>query len=237
MARSTRDTASHRSFLPMNSAYSPLEGTTDPTSAPLALPTDEMRRAGYQVVDMLVEHFAGMRDKPVTRLTDRPQIEALIGGDFAERPTPLPDLLRELDERVFRYMGLTTHPRFFAFVPSPSNYVSALGDALAAGYNSFLGNWLEAFGPGRVEEVTIDWLRRLCGLPSTGGGLFVSGGSVANLTGLAIARRARLPIASAPARRLAVAYCSDQTHSCIERAFRLMGFARDQLVRIASNEN
>ena len=44
-----------------------------------------------------------------------------------------------------------------------------LGDALAAGYNSFLGNRLEAFGPTHLEEVTVDWLRRLCGLPETAG--------------------------------------------------------------------
>jgi glutamate/tyrosine decarboxylase-like PLP-dependent enzyme len=201
----------------------------------LALPADEMRRLGYQVVDMLVEHFATMRDKPVTRTLDAAQIAALLDGDLPEKPTPFAELLGELDQRVFRHMGLTTHPRFFAFVPSPSNYISALGDALAAGYNAFLGNRLEAAGPSRIEEVTVDWLRRLCGLPDTAGGLFVSGGSVANLTGLAVARQVKLPIASAPARRLAVAFCSDQTHSCIERAMRLMGFARDQLVRIASD--
>jgi len=196
-----------------------------------------MRRLGYQVVDMLVEHFAAMRDKPVTRLPAGDEAKSLLAEEFPEEPAAFDALLRDLDERVFRYMGLTTHPRFFAFVPSPSNYISALGDALAAGYNAFLGNWLQAAGPAHIEEITVAWLRRLCGLPGEAGGLLVSGGSVANLTALAVARQAKLPIASAPARRLAVAFCSDQTHSCIERAFRLMGFARDQLVRIASDEN
>ena len=203
----------------------------------LALPADEMRRLGYQVVDMLVEHFAGMRDKPVTRTLANDDITALLDGELPEQPTPFAGLLGELDETVFRYIGLTTHPRFFAFVPSPSNYISALGDALAAGYNAFLGNRLEAAGPSRIEEIAVDWLRRLCGLPETAGGLFVSGGSVANLTALAVARQVKLPVASAPARRLAVAFCSDQTHSCVERAFRLMGFARDQLVRIPSDDD
>jgi glutamate/tyrosine decarboxylase-like PLP-dependent enzyme len=175
-----------------------------------------------------------MRDKPVTRTLAGDQVAALIDADFPEQPTPLGHLLGELEETVFRYTGLTTHPRFFAFVPSPSNYISALGDALAAGYNAFLGNRLEAAGPSRIEDITVDWLRRLCGLPEAAGGLLVSGGSVANLTALAVARQVKLPIASAPARRLAVAFCSDQTHSCIERALRLMGFTRDQLVRIPS---
>ncbi len=213
--------------------------STDPSASDLSalsLPPDEMRRLGYQVVDMLVEHLATLRDKPVTRTLTSEQAAALIGGELPEQPTPLDELLRELGERVFHYVGLTMHPRFFAFVPSPSNYISALGDALAAGFNIFLGNRLEAAGPSRIEDICVDWLRRLCGLPEGAGGIFVSGGSVANLTALAVARHAMLPIASAPARRLAVAFCSDQTHSCIERAFRLMGFARDQLVRIASDE-
>ncbi len=205
--------------------------------AALSLPEDEMRRLGYQVVDMLVGHFAALRDQPVTRTLGSEQMADLVASDFPEHSTPLDELLHELDERVFRYIGLTTHPRFFAFVPSPSNYISVLGDALAAGYNAFLGNQLEAAGPSRIEEITVDWLRRLCGLPETVGGLFVSGGSVANLTALAVARHVKLPIPSAPARRLAVAFCSDQTHSCIERAFRLMGFSRDQLIRIASDDD
>jgi glutamate/tyrosine decarboxylase-like PLP-dependent enzyme len=210
----------------------------DPT---LALSTEEMRRMGYQIVDLLVGHFADLPNQPVTRL---PEAEATTGESIAlvadhlpETPTPLEELLHELEERVFRYVGLTTHPRFFAFVPSPSNYISVLGDELAAGYNIFLGNRLEALGPSRLEEITVDWLRRLCGLPKTAGGLFVSGGSVANLTALAVARQVKLPIASAPSRRLAVAFCSDQTHSCVDRAFRVMGFARDQLVRIPSDED
>src|SRR2546430_17483453 len=80
----------------------------------LTLPVEEMRRLGYQVVDMLVEHFAGIRDKPVTRLPGEEEMAALLPGtehagcseaagllteslgrEFSERPTPLDDLLRE----------------------------------------------------------------------------------------------------------------------------------------------
>ena len=62
------------------------------------------------------------------------------------------------------------HPRFFAFVPSPSNFVSVLAETLASGYNVFAGTWLEGSGAAEVELVTIDWLRRIIGLPETAGG-------------------------------------------------------------------
>ena len=84
------------------------------------------------------------------------------------------------------------HPRFFAFVPSPGNFVGAMADALAAGMNPFVGTWLAGSGPAEIELITVDWLREMCGLPETAGGLFVSGGSMANLTALAVARDTRL---------------------------------------------
>ncbi len=57
-----------------------------------------------------------------------------------------------------------------------------------AGYNPFAGTYLEAAGPARCEVVTLDWLRQLVGYPEPAGGLFLSGGSMANLTALAAAK-------------------------------------------------
>src|SRR5262249_56007784 len=89
----------------------------------------------------------------------------------------------------------------------------------------------EGSGTTQIELVTIDWLREMCGLPETAGGLFVSGGSMANLTALATARRARLDDRS----ENAVIYFSDQTHYSIEKALRVLGFAREHIPRLPSH--
>src|SRR5262249_52996150 len=86
-------------------------------------------------------------------------------------------------------------------------------------------------GAAEIELITIDWLRELCGMPAEAGGLFVSGGSMANLTALAAARAVQLDDQI----RDAIVYCSDQTHSCIERALGVLGFAREQIVKIVSD--
>jgi glutamate/tyrosine decarboxylase-like PLP-dependent enzyme len=83
-----------------------------------------------------------------------------------------------------------------------------------------------------VELVTLDWLRKWCGLPNSAGGVFVSGGSMANLTALAVARRVALEDRIAGA----VAYCSDQTHSAVDRAFAVLGFGPDQVRRLRSDD-
>ncbi|MCS7066534.1 MAG: aminotransferase class V-fold PLP-dependent enzyme, partial [Fimbriimonadales bacterium] len=131
----------------------------------------------------------------------------------------------EFQQKVLPNIVHVDHPRYFAFVPAPNNYVGALADTLAAGMNIFVGTWMVGAGATQVERVVIDWLRQLLGMPETAGGLFVSGGSVANLVALTAARQHQLGDDCSRG----VAYFSDQTHSCIERALRLLGFRKEQL--------
>lgn len=201
------------------------------TPAPLELSPDSMRELGYRVVDLLVDHWATLRQQPAGRKSDRRTLEALLREPPPEEGRDPEDVLERLRRDVLDHMGRVHHPRFFAFVPSPSNFVSVLGDAIAAGTNVFAGTWLESSGPSMLELVTVDWLRDLCGLPKEAGGLFVSGGSMANLTALAVARRAALADETGGA----VAYCSDQTHSAVDRGLAVLGFAPGQLRKLPSD--
>jgi glutamate/tyrosine decarboxylase-like PLP-dependent enzyme len=196
----------------------------------LTLPPEEMRCLGYAVIDMLVEHVCRVGEKQVTRKEGRERLEDLLREPLPDVGTDAGTVLKRLQRDVFDNIMHLDHPRFFAFVPSPSNYVSVMADALASGFNVFAGTWLEASGPAQIELVTVDWLRQACGLPDSAGGLFVSGGSMANLTALVVAMHVRL---SQPKR--AVFYCSDQTHSSIERGLRVLGFRPGQLKKIRSD--
>ena len=191
-----------------------------------------MQRLGYQVVDLLVQHFAGMRDGPVGARRAPDELMALFSGGPAESPADPQELLSRLAKDVFPNNLHVDHPRFFAFVPGPGNFVSAMADALASGFNVFNGTWLGGSAAAALELSVIDWFRRFCGFPETAGGLFVSGGSVANLTALHAARRRKL----GDQIQGAVIYFSDQTHYSIERALRVLGFAPEQLRKIPSNE-
>jgi glutamate/tyrosine decarboxylase-like PLP-dependent enzyme len=199
----------------------------------LELTSEEMRSLGYRIVDQIVEHLENLASKPVMCVSPRSELEAELREPLPEQPTPVDSLLDQLRRAVWPNIGNVQHPRFFAFIPSPSNFVSVMADALAAGFNPFAGNWFEGSGPAQIELVTVDWLREMCGLPETAGGLFVSGGSMANLTALAAARRAMLGERNDDA----VIYFSDQTHNSIEKALRVLGFARKQIRALPSDEN
>ena len=199
----------------------------------LTLSRDEMRTFGYRVVDLLVEHFANIRDEPVGSKADPAKLVPLFENDPPEAGRDPNDLLAQLERDVFPNNLHVDHPRFFAFVPGPNNFVSTMADALAAGFNVFNGTWLGGSAAAAVELGLVRWLSRICGFPKSAGGLFVSGGSMANLTALVAARHALLQDRADNA----TVYFSDQTHSSVERALRVIGFLPEQLRKLESDEN
>jgi glutamate/tyrosine decarboxylase-like PLP-dependent enzyme len=136
---------------------------------PLTLAPDEMRRIGYRVVDILVNHFVDVSEKPVTRRVGRSSLDARLREPIPRAPSDPVALLDGVERDVFSAIMHLDHPRFFAFVPSPSNFVSVMADALASGFNVFAGTWLEASAPTAIELVTLDWLRGVIGLRSRRG--------------------------------------------------------------------
>ena len=193
--------------------------------APLELTPDQMRVLGQRALDIAIRHFETNRSQPVaTPMPSRQFTEALLHSPLSELGTDPLALLDIAERDIFSAPLRTDHPRFYAFVPSPTNFVSVLADLLTSAHNVFAGHWLASSTASQIEITVIDWLRELCGLPVTGGGILVSGGSMANLSAIATARDVKL---GGPNER-AVLYCSDQTHSSLFKGLRILGFTRDQ---------
>ncbi|MDE0126597.1 MAG: aminotransferase class I/II-fold pyridoxal phosphate-dependent enzyme [Bryobacterales bacterium] len=203
-----------------------------PQLPPLALTEGEMRRLGYLVIDMLVDHACELSQKSVTRAKDRATLSALFREPPPQDGQDIEAVIETAGEHIFSNVMHVDHPRFFAFAPSPSNFVSAMADALASGFNVFTGVALEGSAAAEIEVTVLDWLRQICGLPKPAGGVLVSGGSMANLTALATARR----VALGDEWHHATLYSSDQTHSSVGRAVSILGFRSSQLRTIPSDE-
>src|SRR5437764_5967780 len=192
----------------------------------------EIQEVGYRVVDLLAEQFAIVQDGSVGAKAVLARLISLFDRDPPEKGLGPNELLAQLERDVFPNNLHVDHPRFFAFVPGPNNFVSTMADAIAAGFNIFNGTWLAGSAAASVELGVVRWLCRVCGLPESAGGLFVSGGSMANLTGLVAARHALLQDRIEGA----TIYFSDQTHSSVERALNVIGFMREQMRKLPSDE-
>jgi len=194
---------------------------------------ERMREMGYRVVDRLVDHLATLPTQPVGAKGDPAALLAALTEPAPEHGMEFEAVLEQLECDILRNTMHVNHPRFFAYVPGPSNFVSAMADALISGYNVFAGTWISGSGPAAVELAVIEWLRAACGFPSGAGGLFVSGGTMANLTALAVARHVAL------GERLdgATVYFSDQAHSSLEKALRLIGLPSGNVRKVACDAN
>lgn len=198
---------------------------------PLSFSEPEMRRIMDKVSAMIVDHFTGLDTRPVTTPSTLPSLQAGLAEPLPMQPVPVDDLLEQVRTHVLEQMTHQDHPRNFAFVPGPSNFIGAVADALASAFNTFCGAWIGPSGSAQIEITTIEWLRELFEFPETAGGLFVSGGSMANMTCLAVARHEML--ANNPFN--ATVYFSDQTHSSVAKGLKILGFQQYQLRKIPSD--
>ena len=193
-------------------------------SDPLALPPEEMRRLGYRAVDALVAATTEWTMPPIRRAT-RSEMRSLlhhappaagIGGDEA--------LARLLGDAM-PYIARNDHPRFFGFIPCSGTWPGAIGDFVASALSLDAAFWLEAGGPAELELTVLDWFKEWIGYPVDAEGQLTSGGSVANLQAIACARELRV----GAMRGDLVLYVSDQSHSSVARAARVLGFLPEQV--------
>ncbi|PIE99584.1 MAG: decarboxylase [Polaribacter sp.] len=163
--------------------------------------------------------------KPVSSAT-REEMDKIFLKEAPEEGKSPYEVLDFVSENLLKNSTVTIHPKFYSFVPGPSNFISTMADSLATGFNIFSGGWLISSAAAELEIVTINWLLKMYNFPvEQGGGIFTSGGSMANLTALVTARG----IKCGDDFSKAIIYLSDQAHSSNIKAIRVLGFKKEQI--------
>jgi glutamate/tyrosine decarboxylase-like PLP-dependent enzyme len=189
------------------------------------------------------QHAAKAHEGPVGRHSiDRVLREVPLEA-LPVAPAPLTKLLESVQGLLQEHTVKTGHPLFLGYVTPSSLDIGALADSLAAIVNQNVA--FAALSPlgTALEGSSIRWLGDIVGYPPTCGGILTSGGSEANLYGLAIARRQALGPSAAsegnyaePRCRLRI-YCSTQTHHSIDKAMMLLGLGTSSVVRIPTDDD
>ena len=190
------------------------------------------------MVDLIAAHLDELPGKPVfqpfpSELAKRylDSVPPAVGSDADA-------ILDRFASQVAAFPFGNGHPRFFGWVNSPPVVIGIFAEALAAAMNPSCagGNHAAIY----VERQVIDWLKQIVGFPAEGMGLLVSGGSMAALTGLAVARHAKAGIdvraaglRAAPQRL--VVYKTREAHGCHQKAVELLGLGSDS-VRTVSHD-
>ena len=175
-----------------------------------------------------------IREQSVFKEASDEQINKIKNITFPVKGRPVKEVVKEMEKEIFEYSGNANHPRFFAFVPGPASCVSWLGDVMTSAYNVHAGGSKMAPTVNCCEQQTIRWLNDQVGFGKDAGGIFVSGGSMANVTALIAARDRILGENNI---HLGVAYISDQTHSCVAKGLRAIGIPNSRIHVIPTNDH
>ncbi|HVE83657.1 MAG TPA: pyridoxal-dependent decarboxylase [Myxococcales bacterium] len=192
---------------------------------------DEFRRAGHALIDWIADYRSRMESLPVMSQVKPGEIRARFPREPPQEGAPLEQLWSALERDVLPGITHWNHPRFFAYFPSNGSLAGVLADLATAGLGAQCMSWQTSPAGTEVEEVVLEWLRQMVGLPDSFTGVVQDTASTATLVALLCARerttdfgqtRGGLAEEKAP---LCV-YASDQAHSSVEKAALLAGFGR-----------
>jgi glutamate/tyrosine decarboxylase-like PLP-dependent enzyme len=191
------------------------------------------RDAMLGAVNAALERFlTGLRDRGAYRGG------AVSGAEDLFRPPDAPgglgDALALIDDVILSNGINPASGGHFGYISGGGLYPSALGDLIADVTNRYSGVSFASPGAALLEHALIRWMTDLAGLPAGAGGDLTSGGSIANLSAIVTAREA----ASIGSRDVptVVAYLSEQTHHCVDKALRIAGLSDCTIRRVAVDE-
>ncbi len=205
--------------------------------APINMSAEEFRRLGYSVVDSLASLFDTFRSRPVAVGTTPSEIRSALGtGGIPEHGEDAGQVLAFATELLFNTSTFNGHPKFLGYITAPASPIGVLGELLAAGVNANVGAWSLSPAATEIERQALRWVAEFIGFPNTSGGVFVSGGNMANLVCIFAARHALIAAIAEGERhqlqdRLRL-YASTETHTWIDKSVEFLGLQESALRRI-----
>jgi aromatic-L-amino-acid/L-tryptophan decarboxylase len=210
--------------------------------ATLAFRNDEFRQVGHALVEAIAAMLETVPQRPLVRSESPDTVRAALAAarTIPETGADAAALLASTTALLAGHSLFNGHPRFFGYITSAPAPIGMLGDFLAAAVNANVGAWQLAPIATEIEAQAVRWIAEFIGYPRDCGGLFVSGGNMANFVGLLTARRAAadwdVRARGVAAGRPLRVYASTETHTWIQKATDLAGLGTDAIRWIPANE-
>ncbi|MCX6665984.1 MAG: aminotransferase class I/II-fold pyridoxal phosphate-dependent enzyme [Euryarchaeota archaeon] len=204
---------------------------------------EEIRKIGYQMVDLLVEYFKDMRTSAILPNKTLQEMSKLIYEPLPQNEQTADKILDECKKKIMPEMIRIGHPRLLGWILSSGTPVGAFADGVASALNQNVS----VSGAGMataVELLVIDWIKEIIGYDPCAAGLLVSGGSLANLTALTVARnmKANFNVRHCGMKqdrldKNMVLYVSKEVHVCVPKAANILGIGTDNIRYVNVDHN
>ena len=200
---------------------------------------ESFRKFGYQFVDWVVDYLEKIEEFPVKSLVNPGDIRKRLPESPPLQAEPMEKIFRDFEEIILPGMTHWQHPSWFAYFPANNSPPSILAELLTAGMGAQCMVWQTSPAAAELEEVVMEWLRKMLGLPAGMAGVIQDSASTATLVALLSAREKATGFEAniKGIKSHLMVYASDETHSSIEKGVKIAGFGVENLRHIPTDEN
>lgn len=190
---------------------------------------------------LIIEQYQDLFSQKAYHFYPQSEVAGWFEEALPQQGQPPEELFEFVRQKILALATNNLGPHMYAYVMAGGNQISAMAESLASTINQNVTKWHLSPVMTEIEKRVIQWTGAMLDLPDHQGGVMISGGSAANLTGLTVARNVFFEKEGIKEKGLFgmkpfVVYTSDQVHSCVDKSVQILGIGTNHLRKIASNE-
>ncbi len=206
------------------------------------MPQADFRKHGHEIIDWIADYFERLETFPVLSQNAPNDLKNALPKSAPEKGESFPQIFGDVEKLILPAVTHWNHPNFHGLFSTSTSSVGVFGEMLSAAFDMKAMLWRTSPASTELEPVVLDWLRQMMALPEDFQGLIYDTASVSTLHAIAMAReklnlgireRGMSGRTDLPLLRV---YCSEQTHSSIDKAVILLGLGTRSIVKIPTNE-
>ncbi|MDF1545211.1 MAG: pyridoxal-dependent decarboxylase [bacterium] len=201
----------------------------------------EFRRQAHELVDWMANYLENVREFPVKSQSQPGEILEKLPESPPDNPEKFEKVFADFEQIILPGITHWQHPSFFAYFPANSSPPSLLGEMLTSTLAAQCMSWQTSPAAAELEECVTNWLKQMLDLPELLTGVIQDTASTATLSALLTARETRTGFLinekGFDGKESFTIYCSEETHSSIEKDVKIAGFGKNSLRKIAVDNN
>lgn len=195
---------------------------------------EKFRKYGHELIDWVADYLENAEKYPVKSTVQPGEIKAQLPSSPPAHPEEMDRILEDFNRIIMPGITHWQHPGWFAYFPANNSPASILGELLAAGLGTQGMVWQTSPAATELEEVVMDWLRQMIGLPEGYAGVIQDTASTATLCALLTAREkiTGFRVNDEGFGETLRVYASREAHSSVDKGVKIAGYGKKNLVHI-----